>query len=123
VADDAGAAEESGACEEEVAYEARWVEIGASLSKITWPTNMTWSGEGASKVYHSPDGRLMVHLTRRYVIPETWNVEVLVYDFEGRAGRLVGRVDLRDLVGDLDAVVMKAETAAVASGLAVHETN
>ena len=93
------------------------------MSKITWPTNMTWSGEGASKVYHSPDGRLMVHLTRRYVVPETWNVEVLVYDFEGRAGKLVGRVDLRDVVGDIDMVVARAQTAAVASGLAVQISN
>lgn len=65
----------------------------------------------------------MVHLTRRYVIPETWNVEVLVYDFEGRAGKLVGRVDLRDVVGDIDTVVTRAQTAAVASGLAVQVTN
>jgi hypothetical protein len=85
-------------------------------TKATWPTTFTWTGDAATKVHRSGDGRLVIQLNQRYASPETWNVQVFVYGPEGLASTRTGYFEVL-LKGSIDDVLARAEAMAFTSDL------
>jgi hypothetical protein len=87
------------------------------MEKATWPSNFVWTEVQTNfKLFKSPDDRLVVQLTRKYVVPEIWNVQVFVYGPGGSVSARMAHLDWTD-EGPEQAILSRARKATLATGL------
>ena len=85
------------------------------MLKATWP-QYAWEIEAdGGKVCRSSDGRVVIRMTPRYGVPETWTVLVMVYS-PGHAGERQGWFEMT-LKAPFDEVLKRVKSAMLTSGV------
>ena len=90
------------------------------MSKAVWPGDK-WVGSETGKVSRSDDGRVVLSLSLRYAMPETWNTVLFVYGPEGCSDERQGWFELMT-VGSFEEAVARIKKIALAADLITSQT-
>ena len=86
------------------------------MLKATWP-QYAWEIEAdGGKVCRSSDGRVVIRMTPRYGVPETWTALVTVYGPSGCAGERQGWFEVT-LEAPFDEALKRVNNTMLASGV------